>query len=214
MRIVVRDEGIGIAAQDVDRIFNAFEQADAKSHRFGGLGLGLSISKALATLHGGSLTAESPGVGHGATFTLELPIVARKINRTPSGSAAPAERRPLRLLVVEDHEPTAEVMERLLKKRGYSVTVATSIREALERLEGTPVDLLVSDVGLPDGTGHELMKEVRKKRETPGIALSGYGTEADVAQSAEVGFAAHLTKPIDIDRLDREIQTVFRDLPA
>ena len=99
-------------------------------------------------------------------------------------------------------------MVRLLTKRGYSVTAVSSIQEALAALERTPVDLLVSDVGLPDGTGRELMEQIRRKRTLPGIALSGYGTESDLAKSAAVGFSVHLTKPIDIERLDREIQTL------
>ena len=97
-------------------------------------------------------------------------------------------------------------MARLLKKRGYTVTAATSVKAALHALEHMPIDLLISDLGLPDGTGHELMAKIRATQNLPGIALSGYGTDTDVTRSREAGFSAHLTKPIDIDLLDRQIQ--------
>ncbi|MDB6152656.1 MAG: hypothetical protein JWL90_1109, partial [Chthoniobacteraceae bacterium] len=210
IRVKVVDNGIGIEAKHLGKIFNAFEQGDLRTgHRFGGLGLGLAISKALVTLHGGSLIAQSDGSGLGATFIIELPL-AIPLPVTPiSGPLPLASRRPLRLLVVEDHEATSKVMVRLLTKRGYFVTAASSINEALLILEKNSIDLLISDVGLPDGSGRELMEKVRQKQKLPGIALSGYGTEADVAQSNAVGFSVHLTKPVDINRLDHEIQSIF-----
>jgi signal transduction histidine kinase len=210
IRVKVEDNGIGIEAEYLGKIFNAFEQGDLRTgHRFGGLGLGLAISKALVTLHGGSLIAQSAGSGLGATFTIELPLAIPRLVAPISGPLPSPSRRSLRLLLVEDHEATSTVMIRLLTKRGYDVSAAASIREALLRLQETPFDLLVSDLGLPDGTGHELMEKVRAKQSLPGIALSGYGTEADIAQSTAVGFSIHLTKPVDINRLDYEIQALF-----
>jgi signal transduction histidine kinase len=209
VRVTVEDSGIGIEPEHLGKVFNAFEQGDRRTgHRFGGLGLGLAISKALVTLHSGSLTAQSDGRGRGSTFIIELPLAAQPAAPIISGSARFAPRCLLRLLVVEDDQATSNVMTRLLTKRGYSVTLASSIKEALEVLQQSPVDILISDVGLPDGSGRDLMEKVRQTRSLPGIALSGYGTEADLAQSSDVGFSRHLTKPVDIDLLDREIQAL------
>jgi len=209
IRVTVEDSGIGIEPEHLGKVFNAFEQGDIRTgHRFGGLGLGLAISKALVTLHGGSLTAQSDGRGHGATFIIELPLATQPAAPIASGLLPSTPRRLLRLLVVEDDPATSDVMARLLTKRGYSVVVASSIKEALNVLQQSPVDILISDVGLPDGSGRELMEKVRQTRSLPGIALSGYGTEADLTRSSDVGFGRHLTKPVDIDRLDREIQAL------
>ena len=209
VRITVQDNGVGIAPEDLGRIFNAFDQGNTTgAHRFGGLGLGLAISKALAVMHEGTLTACSEGHGRGATFTVELPS-AREAPAKPIVPLPPHRpRRALRLLVVEDHEATSSVMARLLSGRGYKVSVAGSLKEAIEILAGDEIDVLISDLGLPDGSGYELMKKVREERQLSGIALSGYGTPADVELSREAGFSAHLTKPIDIDKLDREIQAL------
>jgi PAS domain S-box-containing protein len=212
IRIKVQDNGMGIEPEHLGTIFNAFEQGDAGTgHRFGGLGLGLTISKALVTLHGGSLIAQSEGRGRGATFIIELPLATQSPATIPSEPHPVSPRLSPRLLVVEDHQATSDVMVRLLTKRGYSVSVASSIEEALSVLSETPIDLLISDVGLPDGSGRELMEKIRQTQDLPGIALSGYGTEADLAQSSAVGFSVHLTKPVDIDRLDSEIQSLARE---
>lgn len=207
VRMVVEDNGIGIAAEDLERIFDAFDQGDPHTtHRFGGLGLGLSISKALVTMHGGMLTAHSEGRGCGAAFVIDLPLAVQPAPTAAADAAPSAIHRAAHLLVVEDHEATSRVMVRLLTKRGYSVSSAASIQEALRVLKDAPVDLLISDVGLPDGSGRELIQQARQLRPLAGIALSGYGTDADMAQSRDAGFSAHLTKPVDIDRLDEEIQ--------
>lgn len=209
VRITVEDNGIGIPREHLGKIFNAFEQGDPRtSHHFGGLGLGLAISKMLVTLHAGSLIARSDGPNQGATFLIELPLAAQPSPKADSGSLPAPPRILLRLLLVEDDEMTSKVMVRLLTKRGYCVSAASSIQEALSRLEEAPIDLLISDVGLPDGSGRKLMEKVRQSHPIPGIALSGYGTEADLAQSSDVGFSVHLTKPIDIELLDRKIQSL------
>jgi len=207
VRVTVQDNGIGIEADHLEKIFNAFEQGDEQiSHRFGGLGLGLAISKALVELHGGSLVAKSDGRGKGATFIVEFPFATESVEEPISDPELPASRQSLRLLIVEDHEATAQVMSRLLAKRGYAVSVAGTVEDALNAMNTMSLDILISDVGLPDGSGRDLMKKIRKTHNLPGIALSGYGTEADVAQSSEAGFSLHLTKPVDIDVLDEAIQ--------
>jgi PAS domain S-box-containing protein len=206
IHVSVRDTGLGIAPEDSARIFNAFEQGHAAiAHRFGGLGLGLAISKALVELHNGTLAASSEGLGRGATFTIHLPLTDEELSTSDARSPVDVQRRALRLLIVEDDQTTAEVMTRLLEKRGYEVQIASSVAAALVEMSDE-IDVLISDLGLPDGTGQELMEKIRATWKTPAIALSGYGTETDLTKSREAGFSAHLTKPIDIERLDREIQ--------
>ncbi len=211
--IEVMDSGIGIDPANLPVIFDAFEQGEPSiSRRFGGLGLGLAISKKLMDLHGGSITAASAGKGRGATFTIRLPAVDAPAPRVSSGStpstAAPACGASLRILVVEDHAGTAQAMARLLGKLGHVVTVSSSLAAALEVLAGQSFDLFISDLGLPDGSGYDLMRQVRQRHPLKGIALSGYGMEEDVAKSREAGFAAHLTKPVDFQRLVAAIQQV------
>src|SRR4030095_9830474 len=187
VQIEVQDNGIGIEEKHLTSIFNPFEQGDtATTRRFGGLGLGLAISKALVTLHGGSLTAQSEGRDRGATFTIHVPLAVQSPATIATGPSPPSSRRALRLLVVEDHEATSAVMVRLLTKRGYVVSAASSISGALAILRQTPIDILISDVGLPDGSGRDLMEKVRETQNLPGIALSGYGTEADLEQRSAV----------------------------
>ena len=157
MRFEIVDTGIGLEPDRLERIFDAFEQAH--SGRSGGLGLGLAICRALVTLHGGKIEARSGGSGQGSTFTVTLPmdreLEARHVN-VPAPPLQPASRG-LRLLLVEDHADTAATLERLLANSGYAVQTATSFGAALRRLEGSEYDLLVSDIGLPDGSGLELM---------------------------------------------------------
>ena len=200
--IEVIDTGRGIEPSALLRVFDAFQQEQLGDRpSAGGLGLGLPISKALAELHGGRLTASSRGRDTGATFALTLPSVvpaARGSARSVASDASPAQ---LRILVVEDHETTAAVMARLLGRRGHTVQVAHTVRAALSAAERQPFDIVLSDLGLPDGSGFELMKELRDRYGLRGIALSGYGMELDQQHSREAGFLTHLTKPVDLARL-------------
>ena len=208
----VTDTGIGIAPEHLPRIFDAFDQGDVTvTRQFGGLGLGLTISKMLAEAHGGTLTVASEGQGRGATFALRLRSVAAPEPATTPPvfrEPRPTGRGPLRVLLVEDHEDTCRVMARLLRSSGYRVATANTVRQALAELESAEFDLLVSDLGLPDGTGWELMRLIGGERSLKGIALSGYGTEDDLRRSRESGFMEHLTKPVDLARLMSVIQRV------
>ena len=212
-RIVVDvvDTGIGIEPRYQPFIFNAFEQGeDAITKRFGGLGLGLAISRSIAEGHRGSLSASSEGRDRGATFTLSLPTEVPSPTQepaTPPPSEIFAEPADLRILLVEDDAMTARIMGKLLRQNGYVVTTATNIADALE----VPVedyDLLVSDIGLPDGSGLDLMRTIRLRNDVPGIALTGFGMEDDIRKSGEAGFVAHLTKPLDFAKLDAMIRKV------
>lgn len=214
--VTVCDSGMGIEADIIGRIFNAFEQGSRLvTHRFGGLGLGLAISKALTETHGGTLTARSDGQGRGATFTLDLPLAQVPAGGESGAGAAPSVPAPheptagCRLLLVEDHEDTARIMESLLVSLGYEVCRAGSVAEAVAATGSRSFDLLISDIGLPDGSGFELVRELAAQRPIKAIALSGYGMETDVQRGRGAGFTAYLTKPINLGELEATIQRVM-----
>jgi PAS domain S-box-containing protein len=212
LRAEIQDSGVGIDPQFLPRLFTPFEQGESTiTRRFGGLGLGLSIVKSIMDMHGAHVAATSAGVGRGATFTIELPTTSKSTSSHPSlarptptgdeSAHAPATRR---ILLVEDHADTRFIMARLLTSFGFAVTTAGTVREAIEMADGKQLDLQISDIGLPDGSGMDVMRHLRQTQPIQGIALSGYGLEDDLRRSAEAGFAKHLTKPINVHTL-REI---------
>ncbi len=214
--VEVTDSGEGIEPEALDRIFNAFDQAERSiTRQFGGLGLGLTISKALVEMHGGGIRAASPGKGKGATFTVRLPLLAGKVAAPatpPTPSTPPAAPiHPLRILLVEDHGDTARIMCRLLSAEGHEVQAAADVASALSLAEKQAFDLLLSDLGLPDGSGLDLMRSLRARGLTlPAIALSGYGQEQDAEQSRQAGFRSHLTKPVSLPKLKQAIAKVSK----
>ena len=208
VQVEIADTGIGINPEARGRIFEPFGQADDSiTQRFGGLGLGLPLSKALIEAHGGSIEVSSSGQNEGTTFIVELdttdmrPPVA--VSARPPTSVG---TQPLRILLVEDHEDTRRTLARLIGKWGHSVSAAGTMEEARQLAAATPYDLLVTDLGLPDGHGNDLMRELRKTSPIPGIAVSGYGTEEDKARSADAGFYAHLSKPVGTQKLKAVIE--------
>jgi len=213
----VIDTGIGIEKEAIDKIFNAFEQGQAEiTRRFGGLGLGLAISKALIDAHDGQIRVQSPGKDQGATFSVELNTVSSPVSRDGEKQDQPADEeteatvsKHRRVLLVDDHYDTCIGMKRMLERRGYEITVAHSAEQAVEKVRIEDFDLLISDIGLPDRSGYELMREVRVNKDLPGIALSGFGSEQDVKQAREAGFSEHLTKPINLERLEKTIQNLL-----
>lgn len=223
LRIEVTDTGIGITEGAIERIFQPFEQAhESGEHRFGGLGLGLSIARAIVDLHQGTISAESGGTDQGSTFIVELPGATD----APAGISNSGERKtgnslqalipeemgsvpPLHILLVEDHEATLQVLTRLLIRTGYRVTSVGTITAAQSEAEANRFDLVISDLGLPDGSGNELMEKLRTQHGLRGIALSGYGMEEDVDRSRRSGFHAHLIKPIEMNQLRRTILSVL-----
>jgi signal transduction histidine kinase len=212
LTLSVGDTGIGIEPEIMERIFNPFEQGERSfQRRFGGLGLGLTISKSLAQAHGASLIAKSEGTGHGATFLLTM-----KTARLDEASAKPhaleVQTPPagLRILLVDDHPDTCAALEKLLRLRGHSVAAAHSMREAMEvAAAGGAFDLLISDVGLPDGNGMDLVRYLRTQRPIRGIAISGFGMDADISKSLEAGFSEHLVKPVKLEKLEAAIARVM-----
>jgi PAS domain S-box-containing protein len=216
----VSDTGIGIRPDLLSQIFSAFDQGDrGTARRFGGLGLGLTISRAIVERHGGTLTAASGGAGQGATFTIRMPLRFKASESAETGEPvepgppftgeAGASELPLHILLVEDHADTAEAMAALLSVLGHRVTVAGTVAAALAAArEAGGIDLVVSDLGLPDGHGHDLMRELAGRHGLRGIALSGYGMEEDIRKSHEAGFERHLTKPVDAESFKAAIRQV------
>ena len=205
LTIAVRDTGIGIDPSIMERIFNPFEQGDLSAQRrFGGLGLGLAISKSLTEAHGGTLVAKSEGQNRGTTFFLTLRTVPPQ-PQIAIATAAPSCSRSLRILLVDDHSDTCTALERLLIRRGHLVAATHNVRSAMEAVVRNHFDLLISDVALPDGTGLDLMKQVRAIRPLPGIAISGFGANGDIEKSLQAGFADHLIKPIKLETLEAAI---------
>jgi signal transduction histidine kinase len=218
-RLEVIDSGIGISSDALARIFDPFEQAGATG--FGGLGLGLTISKAIVELHGGRILASSAGADHGAMFVIELPNAessspeffhpsATDGTTSASNAAANVATHP-RILLVDDHADSVRPMQLFLEATGYQVTTAHSVATALRAATEVEFDLLVSDIGLPDGSGEDLIRQLLGTgRSLQSIALSGYGTEQDVARSRAAGFQLHLTKPV----LPQQLRTTIDNLLA
>jgi CheY-like chemotaxis protein len=187
----------------------AFEQGDGV--RRGGLGLGLSISKALVEAHGGQIAATSEGAGRGTTFTVRFPLTNQELRKSRVMNNLPdSHRKALRILLVEDHEDTSRSLSLLLRRRGYAVLAASTVTEAVQMAAEQEFDILVSDIGLPDGSGIQLMQQLTLLRPISGIALTGFGMEEDVRQSRQAGFSHHLVKPVDLNRLDFLIQEMSK----
>lgn len=201
-RLQVIDSGKGIAPQFLPHLFEAFRQEDNTTTRqFGGLGLGLSIVQQLVQLHGGTVTAESPGLGQGATFTVRLPIAPQhRIGTAAAIDPATINLSNVRILVVDDVQDSREFVAFVLEQAGAIVTTASSAASALEQLIEVDPDLMISDVGMPQMNGYELIRQIRRSfdqfQATPAIALSAYATEEDQQQALEAGFDRHLAKPI------------------
>src|SRR6266436_2538150 len=223
IEIRISDTGIGIEPEKIDKIFNAFEQGQiAITRRFGGLGLGLAISKAMVDAHGGKIRVERLGKDRGSTFRMTLKTVSTPVPVGDGADIKPpadAERsqvdgRPRRVLVVDDHRDTCTGMKMMLERRGYEITVAHSAEQAVEKTHEQDFDLLISDIGLPGRSGYDLMRELRDSKGLLGIALSGFGTEHDVSKARAAGFSEHLTKPINFERLEQAIQNLLELEPT
>ena len=203
----ITDTGIGIEPQRLTSLFQPFEQEDPSVNRqFGGLGLGLAISKRLVDLHHGRIEADSRGRSFGATFTVVLDTLpdepaANGLNHRAGGKRS----KPLRILLVEDHQDTRRTLSRLLTHFGHNVVTANNVECAIEIMGANNIDVVLCDIGLPDGSGYEVAAHARTKGHIKAIALTGFGTEQDVQRSKEAGFDFHLVKPVNF----QELQTVL-----
>jgi PAS domain S-box-containing protein len=210
--VEVNDTGIGIEPERQSQIFEAFEQGERSiTRQFGGLGLGLTISKTLLDLHGGKISVQSEGKNRGTTFRVFLEVLREpSVVSTAAADGDTGVTKKLRLLLVDDHADTRHVLSRLLTKCGHEVASSDSAQGALELLENGRFDALISDIGLPDGSGYELVREAKRRQSLKCVALSGFGTEEDVRRSSEAGFDYHLTKPIDFP----DLQLLLRKISA
>jgi signal transduction histidine kinase/ActR/RegA family two-component response regulator len=208
LTITVRDTGIGMESEVMQRIFDPFEQGNRSfERRFGGLGLGLAISKSLAQAHGGTLTAQSDGRNRGSTFLLSMQTISPTEGLdVPAKTTGERSRQGLRILLVDDHEDTCTALEKLLVRRGHLVAATHNMRSAMEAAVRNQFDLLISDIALPDGNGMELMMQMRAISKIPGIAISGFGNNGDIEKSLQAGFAEHLIKPVKLDALEAAIE--------
>jgi PAS domain S-box-containing protein len=215
--IIISDTGKGIAPDFLPHVFDYFRQEDsATTRQFGGLGLGLAIVRHLVELHGGTVYAESPGEGLGATFTVRLPLQRSTEDsgkgNTPSASATSSDRplTDLYILIVDDDPDTRELISFLLEQAGATVRSMSSARDALIALTQSRFDVLISDIGMPDMDGYMLMRQVRslppeQGGQTPAIALTAYASEIDHQQAIAAGFQRHISKPVEPELLIRAI---------
>lgn len=210
LSVKVHDTGMGFGAGAAEKLFQPFEQGGRNiTRQFGGLGLGLAITRSIIEAHGGTIEASSEGVGKGATIAFEIPLQTDGAplldEQLPASDHASQEVAGLRILLVEDHEDTRNALESLLRRHKHEVKAAASAKEALKLARENDFDLVISDIGLPDESGLNLMEKLRDKFGLKGIGLSGYGMAEDVAKGRKAGFVRHLTKPIRFDRLTEAI---------
>jgi len=219
IEIVVIDTGAGIPAEFLPHVFDRFRQADQSTTRnYGGLGLGLAIVRHLVELHGGTVHAESPGEGHGATFTVKLPVIPIYNRDDLAERAHPAARETLpsfgcperldgvKVLVIDDEADARELLRVGLGQCGAEVTTAGSAREALEAVKEARPDVLISDIGMPEEDGYALIKQIRALTakaggKIPAIALTAYARTEDRLQALRAGYQMHVTKPVEITEL-------------
>jgi PAS domain S-box-containing protein len=210
--VTVSDTGVGFDPARAPRLFEAFTQGDDNPDGVG-LGLGLAITKGLVEGHGGTIEGDSDGPNRGARFVVTLPATharagARPGAERPSTTRPSAGAAPLRVLLVEDHPDTSAALAYVLEHEGYRVECACSVAQALEAAAAHDVDVIVSDLGLPDGSGLDLMRMVQARKPTRGIALTGYGRREDLASTRAAGFDRHLTKPVDPTTLIAAIESL------
>jgi len=214
--VSVSDTGIGIAPSFLPHVFERFSQKDTSTTRsYGGLGLGLAISKQLVELHGGSMQAKSPGEGQGATFVVSLPLMIRDpqergrrvhpTHETGSDEALLPQLNGVQALLVDDEPDSLDLIRRVLEERGAHVVTANSSEDALRMLDVSTPDILISDIGMPGMDGFQFMRRVReiepKNRRVPALALTAFARAEDRKRAILAGYQAHLAKPFDMSEL-------------
>jgi len=205
----VQDTGIGFEPALGGIIFQAFEQGGRHiTRKFGGLGLGLAITRSIIEAHGGTIQAQSEGPAKGAIFAFEIPVHPGRVAVETSVAPALEIEQPgasKQILLVEDHKDTRTSLEYLLKKARYEVKSAGTAHEALKLASENHFDLVISDIGLPDQNGLELMQLLKDQYDLDGIGLSGYGMEEDLIKGKASGFVQYLVKPVQFEKLKQII---------
>lgn len=204
--VTVKDDGAGIPPDKLDSIFDMFMQVDRTAERSqGGLGIGLTLVKRLAEMHGGSIEAKSAGEGHGSAFIVRLPILSTPAGSSPGASdTAAASSAKRRILIVDDNKDSADSLALLLEITGNKTYMAHDGVEAFEAIEKHRPEVVLLDIGLPKLDGHEVCRRVREQpwgKDIMVIALTGWGQEDDRRKSEEAGCNGHLVKPVDYDKL-------------
>jgi two-component system CheB/CheR fusion protein len=204
--LIVEDTGQGIDPAFMPHVFEMFRQADASSSReHGGMGIGLALVAQLVELHGGSVAAASPGLGQGAQFIITIPLSREmKESVTPIPQVESAALSQMRILVVDDSVDTIDMLQRLFEMDGATVSIARSGAEALQILREKDFDVILSDISMPEMDGFEFLRRLRElpeKRDTPVLALTGFGRAEDIERAVAEGFFSHVTKPLDVDAL-------------
>ncbi len=211
LEITITDDGAGMSRETLERIFETFHQGDpARNMRTRGLGLGLSIARALVQAHGGTLQASSKGPGRGSCFTIILPTIPSRPQQIPSSMPPTPPAKNLRILLVEDHEDTADVLAQVMRGMGHTVEICGSVAEGREMIIRHEFDIILSDLGLPDGTGIDFIRSARETCQTPAVVLTGYGMADDIKNCLQAGFDEHLTKPVDFEKLEQTLQRTTR----
>ena len=210
VEVSVSDTGQGINQEFLPYVFDRFRQADSTTTRqHGGLGLGLAIARHLVEIHGGTIRAESPGMGGGATFTIRLPLIEAAVSATSSiqkpARATPQLLSGLNVLLVDDDSDTLKLMETALKRRQANVTAVSSAGEAIQAISKRRPDVLVSDIAMPDEDGYGLIEKVRLLENgeagIPAVAITAYAKDEDRERALSAGFQIYLAKPVELTEL-------------
>ena len=217
VRVHIEDEGQGISPEFLPFIFERFRQADgSKTRMHGGLGLGLALVKSFVEAHGGSIEAESRGLGHGSHFTVRLPrLVPESLRVTQSATAqieAASDPKRLRVLIIEDAPDTLSMLQIVFEMRGYEVTLCQTPTEALRVAASMWFDIIISDIGMPEIDGYELLARLRQMShlsDVPAVALTGYASQADAESARRAGYDAHIAKPIEPAELASKIEQLL-----
>jgi signal transduction histidine kinase len=216
--VVVTDTGVGISPEFLPCVFDPFQQADGSTTRqHGGLGLGLAIVRRLAEMHGGQVHAESEGTGLGARFTFSIPTAISTRRAREKKDRCQETAIPDPVLIVEDSFDTLDLLSAFFESRGCRVMTASSAKEAAELVGKEKPGIILSDIGMPDEDGYELLMRLRREpglEKIPAIAISGYATHEDYARALDSGFSAHLAKPVDLEELLAVIQKLNANYTA
>ena len=206
LRVTLRDTGIGIAPDKLPHVFDMFNQVDSSMERsHGGLGIGLTLVKNLVELHGGTVTAQSQGLGHGSTFTVRLPVAPEHTAAAAVEGATTAAARPLRVLVVDDNVASAQTLGWMLEMLGHDVRMVHDGRDVIATAEDFGPDAILLDIGLPGMNGYDVCRSLRAQSRFAAVRLiaqTGWGQDKDLRDARVAGFDVHLVKPVAIEALE------------